>query len=373
MAKASTMADGSGAQRSAPLLWLLASPHEGDNTQLFALARALGWPFEVKRLRFRRTEPLLRFIKSATLAAVDITISDRLEPPWPDAILLSGRANEAAAFWIKRHGNPRCKIIFIGTPHWPLEAYDLIITTPQYRLPERANILHLDLPIHAIGAGQLAGAATQWAQRLSALPTPLTALLVGGSSGPYVFDQEGALRLARQASAHARAHGGSLLVTTSARTPPIVSEILEKEIDAPRHFHRWRRGDPDNPFLAFLALADEIIVTADSVSMIAEACATAKPVHLFDFEDGGRAMRAEEASPGRMPQWRGRNAEATAFRLLMRHAPPRLSRDIRIVHRAVIGSGQAAWLGETLRPRGPEIPANSLERSRLRLSQLFGL
>ncbi len=33
-----------------PRVWLLASPHSGDNTQLTALADALGWPFEIKRL-----------------------------------------------------------------------------------------------------------------------------------------------------------------------------------------------------------------------------------------------------------------------------------------------------------------------------------
>src|SRR5689334_4606378 len=29
-----------------PRTWLLASPHQGDNTQLQALAEALGWPYE---------------------------------------------------------------------------------------------------------------------------------------------------------------------------------------------------------------------------------------------------------------------------------------------------------------------------------------
>ena len=47
-------------------------------------------------------------------------------------------------------------------------------------------------------------------------------------------------------------------------------------------------GNGDNPYFAYLALADALLVTADSVSMISEAAATGKPVHILDL-DGGNA------------------------------------------------------------------------------------
>ena len=47
-------------------------------------------------------------------------------------------------------------------------------------------------------------------------------------------------------------------------------------------------GTGDNPYFAYLALADAVLVTADSVSMISEAAATGKPVHVLDL-DGGSA------------------------------------------------------------------------------------
>ena len=68
---------------------------------------------------------------------------------------------------------------------------------------------------------------------------------------------------------------------------------LEQRLACPHMLYRWRPRDADNPYFAILALADEIIVTADSISMIAEACATGKPTYLFDIEEGPRAMRAE--------------------------------------------------------------------------------
>ena len=53
-----------------PRTWILASPHAGDNAQLLALAGALGWPYEVKRLIYRQSEGVLRFLGQATLAAL---------------------------------------------------------------------------------------------------------------------------------------------------------------------------------------------------------------------------------------------------------------------------------------------------------------
>jgi uncharacterized protein len=61
-----------------PRLWVLASRHSGDNTQLMALAGALGWPHEVKRLGYRWHEEVLRLFNLTTLAGVDLAKSSRL-------------------------------------------------------------------------------------------------------------------------------------------------------------------------------------------------------------------------------------------------------------------------------------------------------
>ena len=152
----------------------------------------------------------------------------------------------------------------------------------------------------AAAASGGAGAAGRWPPpswqpRLAHLPRPFVTVLVGGSSGPYVFDAAAAERLGREASALARGLGGSVLVTTSARTPIAAVDALFAAIDAPACLHRWAPGDSQNPYFGFIALADRIVVTADSISMIAEACATGRPVQMFDFG----ARRAADARGGR--------------------------------------------------------------------------
>ncbi|MFX8871944.1 ELM1/GtrOC1 family putative glycosyltransferase, partial [Acinetobacter baumannii] len=47
----------------------------------------------------------------------------------------------------------------------------------------------------------------------------------------------------------------------------------------------------ENPYPQFLAQADMLVVTADSVNMCGEACATGKPVYVFT-PSGGSAKFA---------------------------------------------------------------------------------
>jgi hypothetical protein len=50
-------------------------------------------------------------------------------------------------------------------------------------------------------------------------------------------------------------------------------------------------GAGENPYFGLLGLADAVLVTADSVSMVSEAAASGKPVHVVDL-DGGSAKFA---------------------------------------------------------------------------------
>ena len=55
---------------------------------------------------------------------------------------------------------------------------------------------------------------------------------------------------------------------------------MEQLQDIPQFAYLW--GDTsENPYSGFLACADNIIVTGDSVSMCCEATGTGKPIYLF--------------------------------------------------------------------------------------------
>lgn len=343
------------AVRRAPRVWAMLGHKAGDNSQVLALAEALALPFEEKHFVYRPTELATNLLLGPTLAGVVTGKSSPLLPPWPDLIISAGRRNEPICRWIQKQAAPqRVRLVHVGRPWAKIERFDLIVTTPQYRLPIRPNVLHNKTPLHRITTERLRREAGAWAPRLEALPKPHIAVMIGGNSGPFSFDRAAGQRLARQASALANARGGSLLVSTSARTQPPAIDAFMEAVSAPAHVYRWQKGDPDNPYFAFLGLASEIVVTGDSMSMLAEACATHKRVHIFDLGEGRYAMRESVAAAARreksgQPWWRSLEKarwDAFWYRQMMRFGPQRLSRDIRIVHRHLVESGLAVWLGD---------------------------
>jgi mitochondrial fission protein ELM1 len=335
-------------------VWLLLGEKAGDNNQVRALGESLGRPFEVRRLTFRPTEIWSNLLLGPNLAGIDAASRAGLRPPWPRLVITAGRRNEPVARWIRQQADHRVRLVHVGRPWAPLENWDLIVTTAQYRLPDLPNVLRVDLPLHRIHADALEQAAKEWADRLQHLPGPRIAVLVGGQSGPYVLDSARAANLGRQARDLARSLGGSLMITTSARTPAHAAEAIDAELDVPRVLHEWRPGQSENPYLAYLALADRFIVTGESMSMLTEACATRKPVYIYDL----RASPAATVGPAdRLREMRhALGYRAMTHRLAQRFAPVRMRRDITALHEALIAQGRAVWLGEPF----PETPVPPL-------------
>lgn len=345
----------------------------GDNAQVLALAEALGWPFEVKHFVYQSSELLSNLLLGATLAGIVNSKSSPLKPPWPDLIITAGRRNEPVARWIRRQSRGRLRIVHIGRPWARLEHFDLIITTPQYRLPERPNVLHNHTTLHRVTEARLAEAAAAWGPRFAHLPRPFIGVLVGGHSGPYTLDALTAARLATQASTLAMAQGGSLLVTTSARTPPEATDALIAAITTPAYVFRWTANAEDNPYYAYLALAERFIVTGESISMLTEACATQKPLYIFPFGQGTFAMEEEGAESLAND---GRSKSPFRFKALthhvgMRWGPRRLYRDVRTMHRWLIATGRAVWLGQPFPPGPPPAPLDDTERAVERVKAFF--
>jgi mitochondrial fission protein ELM1 len=364
-----------------PSVWVFKCHRAGDHAQSLALAHALGWPFVVKEMRFLPHELYFALRGKATLAGIDRRRSSSLEPPWPDLIIMAGRQNETPAKWVRDQSGGRTRIVVIGRYWTPADQLDLVVTPPQFRLREHPHVLVNDFPLHHVTAEKLDAAARIWRPRLADLPHPWIALVVGGSSGPYVFSRETARRLGHEASAFARTHGGSLLVTTSPRTGRGAMEALDRAIEVPHKFYRWRPSDPENPYVGYLALADRFIVTADSLSMLAEACATGRPVFMFEFGGGPAAMRGPRARDPRVRQWwrwsqlRDQGLLGLHYALTIGLPPWRInrSRDIRLAQDRFVALDRARWLGDT-EPR-PWHPAalQDLDRAVARVRALFGL
>jgi len=359
-----------------PAVWLLMGHKAGDNSQVLALGEALGWPFEIKHFAYKPTELVSNLLLGPTLAGVVREQSSDLEAPWPDLIITAGRRNEPIARWIQKRAAPEkhVRIVHCGRSWAKIERFDLIVTTPQYRLPQRPNVLHNRTPLHRVTDERLQAAAAKWRRQLAHRSGPYLAVVIGGNSGPFTFDHAAAERLARRASRRAKELGASLLVTTSARTPRDKINSFERALEVPSEIFRWSKDALENPYFGYLALADEIIVTGDSMSMLTEACATRKPVHIFDLGVGHTAMRpqAPRAADENRSVFEMGHVRGFIYRLSMHLGPQRMTRDIRIVHKVLVDSGMAVWLGDPFPETAPP-GVESVDRAVARVRALFDL
>jgi mitochondrial fission protein ELM1 len=85
---------------------------------------------------------------------------------------------------------------------------------------------------------------------------------------------------AGELAARVAAGSGSVMATTSRRTGEEAAAAVARSLEGkPGPLFRWGDGGP-NPFAGFLAWADAVVVTGDSVSMLSEALAAAAPVFV---------------------------------------------------------------------------------------------
>jgi mitochondrial fission protein ELM1 len=324
--------------RTAPIVWLLKGAKAGDYEQLRVIARALDVPALTKQLVFRRWELLLHAIPHPTLAGIDVEQSDPLEPPWPDLVLTAGRRNELVARWIQRQSGGRSRLVHVGRPWSNPARFDLVVSNRQYLLEGGGNVIVNDLPLTDLTDAALAADRETWRAKWAALVRPWIVLLVGGDTGPFVFSPAQARALAARVNAKVARAGGSLLVTTSGRTAPQSADALLDALDSPAYVYRWPSREP-SPYRGLLACADEFVVTADSMSMLTEACATGRPVWLFEPLDDRPAWR-NPATYRWMPfvNW-----------LSLTVGPARMRRDLRRVHAALLESGRVQRLDSVAR------------------------
>ena len=108
---------------------------------------------------------------------------------------------------------------------------------------------------------------------------PLIAVLVGGDGAGYVFKDEDWQGFAAGLSALARREGARLLLTTSRRTGAAAEPLLREKLPAELLADAvWWSQAPRKVMRDFLAAAQAIVVTEDSLSMVAESLYSGRPV-----------------------------------------------------------------------------------------------
>ena len=272
---------------SAPLVWALLAKRPGDNAQIRTLAAATGLTVVAKQLGLRKgLEALPNLRQGGSLFSYDVRTQEALTAsPLPALVIAAGKRSAPAALWLKAHRGAR--LLHLGRTWAPGRWFDAVVTTPQYAQPPGPNVTENLFPLTP---PYLPSAALP--PDLAALPRPRLLVVAGGDAVGLRFGFDEARALAARAVERQTREGGSLMVATSPRTSRAAAEALRDAIVPGEGRLVSLFGAEENRYRDFLAAADAVMVTEDSVSMVAEAANTSRPVELFRL-----ASRADRGAP----------------------------------------------------------------------------
>ena len=266
-------------------IWVLTDGRAGNEAQALGLAEALARTkpatVAVKRIGLRGWATILPPALSHWLSRLMpgwpyLGLSkggDELTPPWPDLIVGAGRrAAPIVAALRRQHRVPAVQLL---NPQMPVRAFDAVVV-PDHDALRGTNVLTSLGALTRMTPQRISYAAASWAKRLERLRQPRLAVLIGGPSRSARFTEADQQHLVQALRAILNSH--SLMITTSRRTPEMLTESLHKLPDD-RTF-LWT-GEGENPYPAILGHADAVLVSEDSVNMASEAATTGLPVHVF--------------------------------------------------------------------------------------------
>ncbi len=270
-------------ENNLPSCWVLTEGIAGTENQCLGVAEALALSPVIKRVKLRtpwkQLSPWLRCGHRYALAPE----SDSIVPPWPDLLIASGRKSIGIALDIKKRSGGKTFLVQIQDPRIHPASFDLI-AVPQHDPMRGENVIVTTGALNRITPEKLQLAREKWEETLAALPAPRVAVLLGGNSKAHRMTAAGCRNLVAQL----RKLKAGLMITASRRTGEENMRFL-REIPQGDNIFFWN-GAGDNPYFGFLAHADYIIVTEDSVSMTSEAIATGKPVYIAKLEGGAARL-----------------------------------------------------------------------------------
>jgi len=237
------------------------------------IGKRIAWRWGLGRLPWRLIPP----------AALDA--ESPIAPPWPDIWVGAGRASLPLSARARARSGGRTFVVQTQHPGTATGRLDLVIP-PTHDELEGDNVFPILGSPTRINAEGFAAALARFRDRIDPLPHPRVAMVVGGKSGAHDLPPARAQEMAAEVAAAVREAGGSLLLSFTRRTPEGARAALS---DGLKDLPGWTwDGTGENPYFAFLAAADAVLVTEDSVNLATDAATTGKPVHVLAMAGGGR-------------------------------------------------------------------------------------
>ena len=252
---------------------LLTQGMHGMISQVEGMAKAINADFSHKIIRlsfpWNLVPPKFSPISS-------IVLKDRnyiTEEETPDLVISCGRKSVIPSILLKKK-NPKIFTIHIQDPKVSLKNFDVIIA-PEHDNLNGENVFSSKGAIHYITEIEIEKAKPYLANKIKS--NKIVSLILGGPNKYYKFDKDQLTKIFNTIKSDFISKDYKIIVIPSMRTPKESIDLAIKEFG--EYGYVVNKVDKQ-AYLSAYALADYIVVTCDSTSMISEASTSGKPIFI---------------------------------------------------------------------------------------------
>jgi|TARA_B110000881_G_C18492885_1_gene472756 mitochondrial fission protein ELM1 len=252
---------------------LLTQGMHGMISQVEGLSRALNLSFKHHTVNLKSfwkfIPPKFTFISENLLTEKFICDSR--------VIISCGRKSVVHSIALKKRLKNKIFNIHIQDPKVSLKNFDLIIC-PEHDGLKGENVITTKGAIHYLRKNEINKKSKYL--KLDKEGKKVVTVIIGGPNKYYDYSENQTNIIFNKIKTIFTPDKYKLIVIPSYRTP---EDVVRKAFNTFNHNHLVIKDVDKNAYLASLSLADIIVVTCDSISMISEAAITEKPIYVANM------------------------------------------------------------------------------------------
>tara|TARA_B100000945_G_scaffold256198_1_gene213592 strand:+ start:280 stop:1233 length:954 start_codon:yes stop_codon:yes gene_type:complete len=250
---------------------LLTEGMHGMVSQVEGLAKALELDFIHEKIELNN---FWNFLPPKVTPAKSFVFKNKLEEYF-NIVISCGRKSVIPSIYLKEKLKNKIINIHIQDPKVSLKNFDLVIA-PEHDGLIGKNVLTTKGAIHYITKAELVLSQNYLKSRINP-KKKIVSLIIGGPNKYYSYDDIILNDIFKKITKNFIEKNYQVIVIPSMRTPKKIVENAQK------YFDNRQIVIPNvdkKAYLSSLQLADHIVVTCDSTSMISEAALTGKPIYV---------------------------------------------------------------------------------------------
>jgi len=249
---------------------LLTEGMHGMISQVEGLAKALNLEFIHEKIELNN---FWKFIPPKFTPVQSYAFKNVIDQKF-DIVISCGRKSVIPSIYLKRKYKNKIMNIHIQDPKVSLNNFDYIVA-PEHDELEGNNVLITKGAIHYLTTSELNVNASYLKPRI--ISEKIVSFIIGGPNKYYDYNKKTIEDIFCKIKENFINKGYQLILIPSIRTP---QNVIDKALD---YFDKNQVIITDvdkKAYLSSLYLADHIVVTCDSTSMISEAAMTGKPIYI---------------------------------------------------------------------------------------------